>query len=157
MSDSLIQEISFKQEVVDFISKDIAKYLEVETGGVLFGNVVNNRIVVKKAIDGGKKAIRERFLFKADKDYVDMNIDMIRANTDYFYLGEWHTHPQTNPEPSIIDLNSISEIAASLPKFALLTIIGFLDFRPPKFIDQSISLLKYNFEDYFYYLPTRIE
>ncbi|RHK69967.1 hypothetical protein DW047_24685, partial [Phocaeicola vulgatus] len=32
------------------------------------------------------------------------------SNRSRYYLGEWHTHPEDNPQPSNIDVASIKNI-----------------------------------------------
>lgn len=47
------------------------------------------------------------------------------SNKTKFYIGEWHTHPEDNPTPSLVDLRSIKEIAKTgdLPINAVVLII----------------------------------
>ncbi|MEQ9221093.1 MAG: Mov34/MPN/PAD-1 family protein [Cyclobacteriaceae bacterium] len=151
-----MSKIQIKKECVEFISADIKKFSDVETGGVLFGDVIDGSPYIQKAIDGGKKAIRERYQFHADKDYIDMNIDMIHANTELRYIGEWHTHPQIEPQPSDQDLISLEEIAESAERYSILLIVGFIDYKITNFIDQSICIVKFPNRDDFYKIELNI-
>lgn len=87
-----------------------------------------------------------------------MFLDMEIANSGgkLRYLGEWHTHPQINPEPSEIDLNSLYEIAASSNDFCLLLVIGAIDFEIDSFIKQSISIINYKRKERFYELNSNV-
>lgn len=136
---------------------EIETYGVVETGGVMMGFVDGKTINVEKVSNGGSKAIHEYLYFKADNNYIEMFIDMEIANSGgkLRYLGEWHTHPQINPEPSDIDLNSIQEIAESSNDFCLLLIIGSMDYKNDSFSNQSISIINYKRQSKFYVLPLK--
>ncbi len=142
----VISKIRFSQEALKIFNSQINQFKLIETGGVLLGCVKGNIINVEKASDAGPNAIHEEFYFKADPNYIDMFIDMEYANSGekIIYLGEWHTHQQFNPEPSLKDLISLSEIATSSTEFTILLIIGVMKFDLQKFLNQSISILKYN-------------
>jgi integrative and conjugative element protein (TIGR02256 family) len=78
------------------------------------------------------------------------------ANSDgrNYYLGEWHTHPQIHPEPSDVDYQSLHEIAKSSSEYALLLILGAVEFRRAKFSKQHIAVLKYKDDRRFYCVPS---
>ncbi len=154
-----INKIIFSKAAVDKVSEEIGKYSDVETGGVLFGMIKDGVGHVLKSTDAGPKAIRERFDFKCDPDYIDMLIDMEYANSNGTsqYLGEWHSHPQVIPAPSDVDLNSLDEIASSSESLALLVIVGFLGYSKDLFTDQTIAIIKFKKEDNFYALPFELE
>jgi integrative and conjugative element protein (TIGR02256 family) len=132
----------------------IRKFGTIETGGVLMGHLTNGTLYVEKASDPGPNAIHELTYFRADANYIDMYIDMEFANSngENIYLGEWHTHPQTFPEPSPTDTNSLAEIAQTSEEYALLLILGAVDFSRDFFSKQHILLLKYKNDRRFYSL-----
>lgn len=146
-------QLRISNECMTFIANEIDKYPEVETGGVFFGTFYEDFIKIEKVIDGGDKAIRERFQFRADKHYVDMQIDMIHANTHLRYIGEWHSHPQEIPFPSEQDLESLEEIAEDCNRPTLMMIFGFINFRIETMIEQSIVVLKAPGNHEFFSIP----
>lgn len=156
---SAISKIYFSPETVEFISNEIFLYPEVETGGAFMGNIKEGTIYVTKVIDGGPNASRSPVDFKCDLHYTDLQIDMHCANTggEEYYVGEWHTHPQVNPYPSPVDINSFLNIAQSYSKPALLFIVGFLKYSHKKFLDQCIALITSQTDEYIYEIPVEIQ
>ena len=141
-----LTRIKFSSQALDLFKSEILEFGRIETGGVLVGYTSGNTIYVEKASDGGKNAIHEPLYFKADPNFIDMFIDMEVANSQgqLRYLGEWHTHPEVIPAPSIKDLQSLDEIAESSKDFCILLIIGNKGFSSEFFIEQSISLIQEN-------------
>jgi integrative and conjugative element protein (TIGR02256 family) len=152
---SVIKGVKFSQQALEIFTSEIKKYGTIETGGVLMGAISEETLSVHKASDGGPNAVHEGIFFQADANYIDMFIDMEYANTNgsTAYLGEWHTHPQVIPYPSPRDLISLEEIADTSDEFAILLIIGAVDFSKDKFSRQSIVLLKYRDTERFFELP----
>lgn len=145
------------QEALNAFALEVQKFGTIEAGGVLLGYNNGKDIIITKAIDGGPNAIHENFYFRADNNYIEMMIDMEFANSGgkVGYIGEWHTHPQVNPEPSEIDLNSLKEIADSANDLSLLLIIGAIGFNIKKFLYQSISILKSPEDSRFYVIEPK--
>lgn len=139
-----LTKISYSKQALDVFDSEILKFGEIETGGALVGYIAGDTIFVEKASNGGKNAIHEELYFKANSNYIDMFIDMEVANSNgrFRYLGEWHTHPEIIPSPSIIDLQSLNEIADSSDDFCILLVIGNSSFRSVLFAKQSISIIK---------------
>lgn len=153
-----IEKIIYNNEAINLFETELKKFTSLETGGVLMGYVKNKTVFIEKVSSSGPKAIHEPFYFKADPDFIDMYIDMEIANSDgkLRYIGEWHSHLQITPDPSIIDMDSLFEIAESSNDFCSLLIIGAFDFEVSSFLQQSISIIKYNGEQKFYSLPSAI-
>ncbi|GAA4334790.1 Mov34/MPN/PAD-1 family protein [Flaviaesturariibacter amylovorans] len=151
---SAIHGIKFSEKAIDTFTDQVALFGTVETGGVLMGYWEAGILHVAEASGPGPNATHESIYFRADPNYIDMFIDMAHANSDgrLVYLGEWHTHPQIHPEPSDVDYNSLYEIAESSEQFALLTIIGAVNFSKQRFNDQHIAILKYANDRRFYKL-----
>ena len=133
-------------EAIATISNEIKKFSLIEAGGVLLGYEKDDQIYIQIATDGGPKAIHEQFYFQADADYIDLQIDMAYANSSgqTVYIGEWHSHPEVNPDPSKKDLTSLMEIASTADEYTLLLIIGAQGFKASKFEAQSLSLICYS-------------
>ncbi len=149
--------VIYEKSVLDVFASEIVNFGNLETGGVLLGWFEEGKICVSKATGAGSNATHEHIYFRADKDYIDMIIDMEHANSNgkVNYIGEWHTHPQVNPQPSSVDLNSLDEIVESSGEPNLLLIIGAINFRKEKFSYQSISIVKFpGDERYFELDPT---
>lgn len=138
-----IEKILYSQQALQMFQSEIEVFDNIETGGVLIGYVDEDIIYVESASNGGPNAIHEEFYFRADPHYVDMFIDIEVANScgKLRYLGEWHTHPQVEPEPSEIDLNSLCEIAESSFDFCVLLIVGSLGFDADNFERHSNSII----------------
>lgn len=51
-----------------------------------------------------------------------------KSNHTRFYIGEWHTHPEDNPTPSIQDINSIKKSYQRnelvIPNLLFMAIVG---------------------------------
>ncbi len=60
---------------------------------------------------------------KLANDFIQQEYEL--SNKTRFYLGEWHTHPEDFPAPSIVDFRSMKEIikTGNLPANTLLLII----------------------------------
>lgn len=154
-----LETIIFNETVVKFFKSELKKVHLLETGGVLLGYVSERTIYVEKASGPGSRAIHEPYYFKADPDYVDMFIDIEIANSwnKLRYLGEWHSHLQSEPEPSETDLVSLYEIAESSNDFCLLAILGAHNFKSSNFLNQAISIIKHKMIDNFYLLDPKIQ
>jgi len=78
----------------------------LETGGILLGHDDGSNIRIAVAGDPGPNAVRTADRFLRDREHAQ------RIATDAWesgraqWVGEWHTHPNTAPVPSDIDLAS---------------------------------------------------
>jgi integrative and conjugative element protein (TIGR02256 family) len=103
-----------KQEIVICrnVFKDICKYMQIdnssESGGLLFAEFKLPKIIVKKISTPSKTDYRSRYEFKSDQVMLQK---VINTNFDkkLHYIGEWHTHPENHPVPSIIDIGSMKD------------------------------------------------
>ena len=149
-----INKVHYKKQAMEIFQSEIEKFEGLESGGVLIGHLEDDVLVIDKASNGGPNAVHEEFYFRADPNYVDMFIDMEIANSDgeLRYIGEWHTHPQIDPTPSDLDLQSLYDISESSRDFCILLIIGAINFQPKLFSKQTISIIKHAKESKFYLL-----
>ena len=97
---------------------DIVRYTEdkpdVETGGILIGfRDTNGSMQVLAATAAGPKAVEERNRFERDHKYCQDRLDEAAAKYGEHgqYIGEWHSHLQTQPQPSARDIESLTGIA----------------------------------------------
>lgn len=78
-----------------------------ESGGVLLGRFIKNSrdIVIDNVTVPMKGDNRKRHSFKRLSPLHQQIIDdeWKKSKGTCNYLGEWHTHPETNPEPSGVD------------------------------------------------------
>ena len=109
--------VQLKYELFEKMKTYSMKFLPNETGGTLIGYLHNKNkaaiitdiLTVKK---GGKSS---KTSFYRPPDLVDKQLNKICTKTKgkIYYLGEWHSHPFSAPEPSRLDLTSVKELGDS--------------------------------------------
>ncbi|MFD1009499.1 MULTISPECIES: Mov34/MPN/PAD-1 family protein [Oceanisphaera] len=79
-----------------------------EQGGVFVGEVRSPHIIITHVSEPGPYDRASRFGFVRKKQHHQTMVDQLwRTSGGYLtYLGEWHTHPESNPLPSATDLSS---------------------------------------------------
>lgn len=80
-----------------------------EAGGQLFGYIDGNTVVVKVATGPYKRDKRSRNTYESCPISAQESIDS-QLNAGFEYLGEWHTHPEENPQASGFDIKAINSI-----------------------------------------------
>jgi len=122
--------IEFDKNVLNELKKYQQKNGEFESGGILMGEIypLQNKVVVKKVVPS-KKAKRNLFGVHIDKQEMQEKLEKIRQQTDfkYYYLGDWHTHPEKRPKPSFIDKISYKKTLKNIiiqTNFVIFLIIG---------------------------------
>lgn len=97
-----------KGNVVNKINK--YKQLEskdLEAGGILIGQILikNDNYIIDEVTTPMPKDTRTRHRFKRkSQGHQGYYNDLFHKNDGrYFYLGEWHTHPEKVPSPSFLD------------------------------------------------------
>lgn len=88
-----------------------------ETGGVLVGFYTeDHRYAVVKAVSGPSKDAKatETSLIQGT-DGIQEWLDAVSQSSGWYYLGEWHSHPNGTPIPSRIDVRQMQEIANFKP------------------------------------------
>jgi len=104
---------------------------DAETGGILIGFVdENRRAIVLRATGPGPRAERTRARFSRDVEYVQMELDRAASELGErgAYVGEWHSHLVTDPQPSPIDVESLFGVSAApnyLTRCPVMVITGF--------------------------------
>jgi integrative and conjugative element protein (TIGR02256 family) len=86
----------------------------IETGGVLAGYVdENGNVIITHASGPGPKASQSGVRFEKDIEYCQefLNKLFVQSARKIVYVGEWHSHPSKNNNPSGLDIKSFSEIA----------------------------------------------
>lgn len=79
-----------------------------EAGGQLFAKIAGNQIRIQQATSPRPSDERGRMHFVPDRFAEQADIAQMHKN-GLHYVGDWHTHPDTFPVPSITDIQSIRE------------------------------------------------
>ena len=80
---------------MDYISRCIRDYPNIETGGQLFGFLTENGApVVCYAIGPGRDANHQQAFFNQDTDYLQKVYNQLNRRYGLRYIGEWHSHHQ---------------------------------------------------------------
>lgn len=118
-----------------------------EMGGILLGNIVGNKIYVLKASIPTPFDKSNRFSFNRHKKSAQLFIDYEFRNSKgtIIYIGEWHTHPESNPTPSGPDCRMIkNQFKENIlnENFLLMVIIGLKSNYVAHYNGTTISELK---------------
>ena len=107
--------------IEDSVLNQIFKYAQVgptdlESGGILLGKCYKNQkeYIISDISEPSVLDKRTRFSFIRSKKHAQTIINKTWDETNGFvnYMGEWHTHPEDHPSPSLIDRNLMREIAS---------------------------------------------
>jgi len=102
------------------ISKKVRKIFEkyeqeegcCEAGGILLGNVATDYVEIANVTVPTRFDLRNLFSFVRAKIPAQLRINKSwkKSSGTTIYLGEWHTHRETNPRPSLKDRQMISKV-----------------------------------------------
>ncbi|MBY9022022.1 MAG: Mov34/MPN/PAD-1 family protein, partial [Candidatus Lokiarchaeota archaeon] len=67
------------------------RHEKVETGGLLFGKIIGESIIILKIIHSSTNAKRTQVYFEMDEDFA-INITKQMEKNNLAYLGNWHKH-----------------------------------------------------------------
>lgn len=114
-----------------------------ESAGVLIGERRGVHIIIKTLSEPSPWDIRSRFMVDRVSKHHQKAVDdaFKRSNGEWHYLGEWHTHPEDVPKPSMTDYNSWHKNLTSSDPLILI-IAGRTDFWVGKKIKDNIEVLK---------------
>jgi integrative and conjugative element protein (TIGR02256 family) len=84
----------------------------LETGGILIGRgpSAHGLIDIVDVGDPGPEAIRRADAFLRDLQHAQRLADAAWSRNRATWIGEWHTHPRSGPQPSARDLLTYAEI-----------------------------------------------
>jgi integrative and conjugative element protein (TIGR02256 family) len=102
------QEIIICQSIFSDISKYMQEGNKPENGGLLFAEFYLPKIFVRKASMPNKTDYRNRHEFKPDQVMQQKTIN-VYFKKGLHYIGEWHTHPEEYPVPSVADITSMQD------------------------------------------------
>jgi integrative and conjugative element protein (TIGR02256 family) len=100
-----------------------------ESGGVLLGFRRVDHLHIVEATPPQSKDKRSRFSFdRLDSHHQKLAIRRwIESDETMDYLGEWHTHPQSQPTPSSVDIGAWRTICLEQLKPMIFLILGTSD------------------------------
>ncbi|MBL4561183.1 MAG: Mov34/MPN/PAD-1 family protein [Labilibaculum sp.] len=96
------------------VIKELAMFKQIEqesteAGGVILGRILKetNHLIIDELTIPFHSDIRKRFYFKRNKNSHQKIVDKrwSESNKTENYFGEWHTHAEDNPTPSVVDKN----------------------------------------------------
>lgn len=101
-------KIEIKQSVIESLRNYSQLHIsDKEAGGVLMGRaLINNNFIISANSEPQSRDTRLRCFFQKNKHDHQKIVDSYwKASKGYInYLGEWHTHPESCPKPSSLDL-----------------------------------------------------
>ncbi len=100
-----------------------------ESGGILLGYRRESHLHVTNATAPTGTDIQSRtsFMRSADQHSQAAQSQWQDSRGTMDYLGEWHTHPELNPNPSVIDISGWKHICRSRKRPMLFIIAGMED------------------------------
>lgn len=103
------QTIILSGEIIEqFLKSRQIKLSQREIGGQLFARISQDEIIIEKTFFPDKRDKRTRTSFFPNRKKQKDEISHCFSN-GLHYVGDWHTHPETAPSPSSIDLESMRE------------------------------------------------
>lgn len=107
-------KIEIPKAVISVMQSLVKQNPAIETGGVLAGYMdKNGDVIISHASGPGPKALRSAVRFEKDVEHCQQFLEkiFIDSGRKTVYVGEWHSHPSKNNNPSGLDIKSLSEIA----------------------------------------------
>ncbi|MGW6278434.1 Mov34/MPN/PAD-1 family protein [Kribbella sp. NPDC055071] len=100
-------DVSITGAALDAIAREAQQSRDgLETGGILLGHDFGHRIEIRHAGDAGPDALRGPHTFDRDLAHATALATTAWTHDRSQWLGEWHTHPNQEPVPSLRDLIS---------------------------------------------------
>ena len=114
-----------------------------ESAGVIIGERRDVHIVIRTLSVPSDTDIRSRFMVNRISKHHQKIVDTAFQSPDGTcqYLGEWHTHPEDTPNPSMTDYSSWNKNLTTEDPLILI-IVGRTQFWVGKKINQKIEVLK---------------
>lgn len=122
--------IEVEETLIDELSKTGEKYLPKEYGGFLVGyynDTFKTVYITDYVLPIKYKNTSTSFERKPD-GLENVFIELYKKEPSQYYIGEWHTHPNGLPYPSISDkiaLNKIAEDKSTPIENPIMLIIGY--------------------------------
>jgi len=138
--------IIYKGEL-EYMSRCILDYPNIETGGNLFGFYTTYRIpVIHYVLGPGKNSEHNPTHFKQDETFFNVNADMLIKDHALHHIGTWHSHHKLGIDhPSGGDANSIMYGMKEDGLDAFLLVIGNINKKGTSANAYSFSLSNRNY------------
>ncbi len=109
----LVDGADQKVILCESVLKHVSKYRQIgvqapESGGQLFAEVTSEKVVIRVATGPYKEDRVSRFRLTLNRWRQSSDIRKLFRKGLHF-VGEWHTHPETHPSPSSLDLENMRE------------------------------------------------
>lgn len=133
--------VEINQKLMGKIVKLCARSSTLETGGILTGYyTASHDWAIVTAISGPPPDSRMGlFWFSRGIQGLQAWLNRLWKTSKEYYLGEWHFHPRSSPQPSPVDIWQMQRIAVSehyaCPEPILLVVGG----QPPT--DWNVSVV----------------
>src|SRR5215204_2985180 len=85
------KKLIIPENVINDIVEECNRHKNVETGGLLFGKIVGEYLIILKLIHFSTNARRTQVYFEMDEDFA-INITKQMEKNNLAYLGNWHKH-----------------------------------------------------------------
>jgi integrative and conjugative element protein (TIGR02256 family) len=99
-----------------------------EAGGILLGFRRDTHLHIAMATPPGPRDQRTRYHFFRDVEFHSQIalLEWAKNQETMDYVGEWHTHPEGNPQPSTLDLREWRQICHRRREPMVFVIQGIL-------------------------------
>lgn len=130
------------QSELDYISRCVLDYPNIETGGQLFGFWTSQGVpIVLYAIGPGRNANHQKTFFNQDSNYLSTVGNALLDRFALCHIGEWHSHHQLGlAQPSGHDAQTMFHGIQSIPQRRLILCI--CNYR-----DGRTTINPYNFHE----------
>ena len=85
------KKVIIAEDTINDIAVESNRHQNVETGGLLFGKIIGECIIILKIIHSSTNAKRTQVYFEMDEDFA-INITKQMERNNLAYLGNWHKH-----------------------------------------------------------------
>jgi integrative and conjugative element protein (TIGR02256 family) len=119
--------ILIEASVIDFVERYAQRSIaSTEAGGILLGHRKGKHLHVVCATEPSTADRRSRFRFQREiEPHQTIATQAWRQSGQKMdYLGEWHSHPESNPHPSNIDLTEWKKITSRASECLVFLIVG---------------------------------
>lgn len=127
-----VNDIEYTIEIKDEVYQQLRKYAQHEGNelcGVLTGSQIDDKTFRISKVSPPCVACNSRCgcVRDASKANAFIQQDYNESEHTRVYVGEWHTHPEANPTPSLVDINSVISsfnTAERAVPFLIMMIVG---------------------------------
>ncbi len=103
------QRLTFSDAVISHLEQwRQLRFWQAEAGGLLFARLSAEEVLVELATGPRRTDRRSRWSYLPDRAAEQREIDEMHPQGLYF-VGTWHSHPESIPRPSGVDLHSLAE------------------------------------------------